>query len=102
VTDRLSKTVPTRTGMREVYWLAWDGGDADVPGRHRINVERHVFEATQIGDTIRLVFEDGDPYLRDGIYVSRGNFIFDVCLLAFELALCVVATVRLLRRRRET
>ncbi len=99
ITDRRRDVTPRG---QYAFWLAWDGGRVEVPGPHRINVVESVWEATQVGDTIRGVFEDGDPYLRDGIYVSQGNFVFDGCLLAGEIALCVVAGVRLARRRSAT
>jgi hypothetical protein len=53
-----------------------------------------------VGDTIPVVFVHGEPYLRDSIFDSLGNFAFDLVLLAAEAALCVVASVRLVRRPR--
>jgi hypothetical protein len=98
VTDRWLDPGSGRLGP--AFWIAWDGGSARVRGPHRLNLEEEAWNRIAVGDTIPVVFVHGEPYLRDSIFDSLGNFAFDLVLLAAEAALCVVASVRLVRRPR--
>lgn len=71
-----------------------------------IGLPRAVWGRYDVGDEIEIVYlpDSEEPFHRDGIYASDGNFIFDYVLLAVEIifsafALCfaVVATWELLK-----
>ncbi len=78
---------------RDVFWIAWQGADIKVRGSNRINLQREKFEALQVADTIAVVRlpDDPVPYLRQGIFVSRGNFVLDIVLLLGEIYFAVRA-----------
>lgn len=89
VTDRWHQQ-PGEDGVdHDVYWITWAGADVRRIGTHRLNVTAEQFPALTPGSRLEVIRVPGDrnAYLRDDIFVSIGNFIFDLLLLIGELAL---------------
>ena len=87
----------------EVYWIAWTSRDIHEIGNHRTNLDRDQWTALKIGDPIDIIFyhSDPSPYVRHDIFVSVGNFAFDLCLLAAEsFGVAAMLWLVLNRRRR--
>ncbi len=87
VTSKWHETADEARDGRETYWVAWNGSDITVRGKHRTNMFQEQWEAIKIGDTQDIVYIpwSDDTYLKDGVYVSFGNFVFDFVLLTLEL-----------------
>jgi hypothetical protein len=87
VTSKWHETADESQDGREAYWVAWNGGDITVSGKHRSNMFQEQWESIKIGDIQDIVYIQwsDDTYLKDGIFVSFGNFIFDFILLTLEL-----------------
>ena len=58
-----------------------------------MNLQRETWKNLQIGDPVESVYLPGSsqPYRRDGIFASDGNFAFDRGLLAVEIAMVIVS-----------
>lgn len=86
---------------RNVYWIAIAPGDIRQRGSHRLNVVPEHWNRLNQGDTIELLSIPGDPdfYLRDGIFASWGNFVFDFVLIGVE---CIVVVTLFRRLRSQT
>lgn len=52
----------------------------------------------KVGDTVEVVRvpDDDSAYLRNGVFVEPGNFVFDLVLLAVTLGVAVASAGRLL------
>jgi hypothetical protein len=100
ITAKLHQTPEQSPDGREVYWIAWNGGDINRRGAHRTNMVYEQWTTAKVGDPLEIVYIplSGDTYLRDGIYVSFGNFAFDVLLLILEL-LGISFAIRVLRQK---
>ncbi|HEY0152050.1 MAG TPA: hypothetical protein VGB92_08640 [Longimicrobium sp.] len=100
VTDRWHQRPGEAGTDHDIYWITWDGADVRRVGPHRLNVAAERFPALTMGSRLEVIRVEGDrdAYLRDDIFASNGNFIFDIALLIGEMALVVVG-VRGLRRR---
>ncbi len=87
VTSKWHETAEEARDRRETYWVAWNGGDIRVRGKHRTNMFQEQWDTVKIGDTQNIVYIpwSDDTYLKDGVYVSFGNFVFDFVLLTVEL-----------------
>lgn len=87
VTSKWHTTAEEARNGRETYWVAWNGGDITVKGKHRANMFQAQWNTVKIGDTQNIVYIpwSDDTYLKDGVYVSFGNFVFDFVLLTLEL-----------------
>jgi len=81
---------------RDAFWIAWQGADIKVRGSNRINLQREQFGTLRVGDTLDVVRlpDDPVPYLRQGIFVSPGNFVLDIVLLLTEIYFAVRAFTR--------
>ncbi len=66
----------------DTYLISWTNDAIKTQGPHRIKIEKFQWENVVIGDPIKIVKLRGDdtPYLRDGIYASNSNFIFEIML----------------------
>jgi len=82
------------TGKEEIadkygsaYWIAWDNISPSVVGNHRTNLKQNQWESLSVGDKIEVYYvgKSASPYIRDGIFVSKGNFVFDSVLFTAEL-----------------
>ena len=82
-----------------VFWIAWTDRSIREVGDHRINLQRERWNALEVGATLEIIKAPGDPvpYLREGIFVSPGNFVLDFVLLAAEIGAAVVMIRRLYR-----
>ncbi len=80
---------PSRRLTRDdAYWVSWSTTvDIKTPGNHRIGVPAEKYNNYYIGAPIEIVYVGNDetPYMRDGIYASDGNFVFDVSCLFIML-----------------
>jgi hypothetical protein len=87
---------PSRRG--HAYWIAWSERDIREVGPHRLSVPRDRWERLAVGDRIAIVRlpRHRQPYLRDGIYASTGNFLLDVLILLVEIGV-VLAMIHRLR-----
>ncbi len=83
ITDKTT-TVGTRS---DAYWIAFDNQPASQIGDHRLNLQYESWSKLRKGDEIEVIYvgNDTSPYLRDGIFVSDDNFVFDLFLLGAEL-----------------
>lgn len=88
VTD-MKMTASSGRVTSNAYWVSWDGQGASRIGPKRMNLPEEVYKGIEIGDELEVItlFGEKTPYHREGIFASNGNFIFDVCLLCFELFL---------------
>lgn len=106
-----SKVVTAKTtepsDYDDVYWLAWNDAEIDVPSRERINLPKDVWENYNVGDRIEVFYFPGDPlpYHRKDIFADNGNFAFDGILLFAWLSGIVTLSAfqvrQLLRNRRQ-
>ena len=87
-----------RSSRGTTYWVAWDGEAALLRGSHRVNLDRYDWDEVDIGDSLEIITFPNDryAYVKNSIFASNGNFIFDVLLLFAEMALLVYASLRLL------
>lgn len=102
VTDRWHQQPGEAGTDHDVYWITWDGGDVRRVGPHRFNVSAEQFPALTVGSSLEVVRVPGDrgSYLRDDIFASTENFIFDVALLLGELALAGAGARAIVASRR--
>jgi hypothetical protein len=87
ITGKWHQTPEEDPDGADTYWIALTAGDIRQPGSHRLTLPADQWASLREGDGIEVVYVPGDPqpYRRDGIFVSLGNFLFDVVLLALEL-----------------
>jgi hypothetical protein len=83
----------------DTYWISWSDTDIRTVGLHRINVEPQYWESVAVGDPLEVVRlpNDARPHLRNDIFVSVGNFSFDLALLAVEIGVALIMLVILAR-----
>jgi len=86
----------------KVYWISWTRDDIRLPGNHKSNIRYERWAKLKIGDPIEIITVGNDPttYTRDDIFVEPGNFVFDLVLLAGELAGIILVIRGFLRKRR--
>ena len=86
--------------MAHTYWISWTDQDIRQPGSHRINLTYEKWSRLKTDDAIEITYvpRDPEPYLRNDIFDSDGNFFFDHMLLLAELSGAVWLMVRLIRR----
>jgi len=79
------------------HWIAWEGADITQRSTFRETLDEEQWETINIGDKVAIAYyrDDPEPYKLDGIYVSPGNFVFDLILLIGEI-LVIIILVRLL------
>lgn len=103
VTQKWHQTPNQHPSGRNTYWIATTEEDIRKIGPHRLNVPSEKWESLKEGDKLEIVSVPGDPapYLRDGIFVSWGNFAFDLALLGVEFGVVgvMVWPLRRLRKR---
>lgn len=82
-----------------IYWLLLQPGDIHTKGAHRTNMEFEKWNLLQVGDPIEVIFVPGDPepYFRDDIFASNGNFAFDFVLLIPGVGAVFYLMMRILR-----
>ena len=104
ITQKWNETPAEHPRGRDTYWIAWSDDDIRKVGDHRVNVPPDYWNNIDVGDQIDVVRLSGDrwPYLRDGIFVSAGNFVFDGILLATEIGVAIAMIIGLIRNRRRT
>jgi len=76
----------SRDSTSPAYWVSWKKEGESLNKNSKINTTKEHWDTLKKGDILILVrlSQDGSPYLRDGIYASKGNFIFDFSLLGIE------------------
>lgn len=77
---------------RNTFWISWGDKSIMIRGNHRINLEEDDWEQIEVGQSIELTKVPGsnDIFLRDGIFASNGNFVFDIFLLLIELGVVFI------------
>ncbi|HEY9062227.1 MAG TPA: hypothetical protein VIO64_17265 [Pseudobacteroides sp.] len=102
ITQKWNQTPDIHPSGRNTFWISWGNQDISVRGNHRTNVEKEIWDSINIGDKIELVYVPGDTsaYLKDGIFVGPGNFIFDIVLLLGELTTVFIFIIQLIKSRR--
>src|SRR5260221_140249 len=82
------KFVGPRQRACGVYLIDEDTGRR---GPFPVYLEPEAWEHLRIGDPIEVVYLPGNsqPYARDGVYASDGNFAFDRALVVVEIATVV-------------
>lgn len=85
--------------MEHTYWVSWTDQDIQQPGPHRINLAYGRWSKLKIGDPIEITYvpRDPDPYLRNDVFDSDDNFIFDYLLLVAELTGAVWLMLKIIR-----
>jgi len=100
VTTRFITQKGVDQGMRgrEHYWVSWANHDGSLSRAFRANVSPEVWRSMRVGDSVEVVRVPGDDaaYLRNGVFVEPGNFVFDLVLLAVTLGVAVASAGRLL------
>jgi hypothetical protein len=83
---------------REHYWVSWANHGGALTRADRANVSPEVWESMKEGDSVEVVRVPGDEsaYLRNGVFVEPGNFVFDFVLLALAVGVAVTSLGRLL------
>lgn len=86
----------------DTFWISWTEKNIKEVGSHRINVIKEKWNTIEIGDSLEIIYIEGDssPYLEDGIFVEFGNFIFDIILFIVELGLIIGVTINFIRNRK--
>jgi hypothetical protein len=86
------------------YWVSWVDGDVGRSWEKRVRVPADTWERMRLGDPIELIRVSGDsyPYLKEGVGVQTGNFVFDLMLLVAEVTVAVVMSYLLIRKYRES
>ena len=86
---------------RDVYWISWGPAPIREVGPHRTNLEADDWARVEVGQPVNVVRIPGDEhtYTQNDIFVSTGNFVFDIVLLLIELTVGVAAIVRWRRAR---
>jgi hypothetical protein len=98
---RVRQKLVTKEELEDAYWISWTSEDIRQPGNHRTNIPREQWANLRIGDPVEIITvgDDPAPYVRDDIFVSPGNFGFDIVLLVAEVSGIVLAVRGLLRAR---
>jgi hypothetical protein len=83
---------------REHYWVAWGSNGGAFSRANRANVSPEVWATMKVGDSVEVVTVPGDDaaYLKNGVFVETGNFVFDIVLLVGTLGIAVASAERLL------
>jgi len=83
---------------REHYWVSWANHGGALTHADRANVSPEVWESLKVGDSIEVIRVPGDDsaYLRNGVFVETGNFVFDFVLLGVTVCVAVASAGRLL------
>lgn len=102
VTQKWNQTPDIHPSNRNTFWISWSNKDIKLVGDHRTNVQKEKWDNINIGDEIELIYVPGDTsaYLRDGIFVEYGNFVFDIVLLLGEITTVIILLIQLIKRRR--
>jgi hypothetical protein len=94
-----------RRGLKH-YWVSWSKNGSSLNHADRDYVSPEVWETIQEGDSVEVVRVPGDEagYLRNGVFVEPGNFVFDYFLLAAEIitALAMAILIIIISRRGRT
>jgi hypothetical protein len=93
-----SKGVDQDLRGRTFYWVSWANHNGTPTRADRNNVSSEVWEGMKVGDPVEVVRVSGDDaaYLRNGVYVEPGNFVFDLGLLAISVGVAIASAGRLL------
>jgi hypothetical protein len=88
ITSKSFASAENSVDGREFYYVAWNGADINLPSNQRENLTFERWSGLKAGDTLEIVAIPwtGKTYQRDGIFVSFGNFIFDLILVLIELS----------------
>lgn len=72
---------------RDAYVISWKNENIQTPSHNRVFVPYEKWKNIRIGSQVDIarVGNSEEPYLLDDIYVSDGNFVFDIMLLCTEL-----------------
>ncbi|MEM8640717.1 MAG: hypothetical protein AAGG51_18150 [Cyanobacteria bacterium P01_G01_bin.54] len=102
ITQKWHQTANEHPSERETYWIAWSETDIREIGNHRLNVTQEDWHRVEIGELIEVVSlpTDDHLYLRNGIFVSPENFVFDGVLLVGELTIATIMSIRLARLKK--
>ena len=92
------KGVDHGTRGREHHWVSWANSGGPISRAHRASVSPEVWETMTVGDPVEVIRVPGDEdaYLRNGVFVEPGNFVFDIVLLSVGLCVAVASAGRLL------
>jgi hypothetical protein len=89
----------TTEQMKHTYWVSWTDQSVKEPGTHRVNLPAENWARLKVGDPVEITYVPGDPepYVRNSVFDSEGNFLFDYVLLLAELAGAVWFMTKMLR-----
>lgn len=101
ITQKWHQTSIAYPSGGDAYWLAWSDTNIREVGDHRLNVTLEHWQTIDIGEDIEIVYtpRDSKPYLRDGIFASPGNFVFDIFLLSTAIVILIVKIVNFTKNR---
>ena len=74
--------------MEHTYWVTWTDQNIQEPGTHRVSLSYGKWARLKVGDPIEITYvpRDPEPYVRNDIFDSQGNLVFDYILLLAEVA----------------
>lgn len=87
VSKRITDKAVLQGKYGDSYWIAWDGADIRRPSKSRLNLPEEAWGRYSVGDQFQVFLFPGETwaYSREDIYVSDGNFVFDLILLSLWL-----------------
>lgn len=102
ITQKWNQTPDIHPSGRNTFWISWTEKDIKQIGNHRTNVFEDRWNEISIGDSIEVIHVIGDrsPYLRDDIFVTAENFLFDIALLIGELSMAIYFSIQIFNRKR--
>jgi hypothetical protein len=88
----------------DVYWISWTKEDIRKVGDHRTNLEYDEWVKYEEGDPIEVIYANNSstPFLRNDIFTTNGNFVFDGLLLTAELGTACFMIFLLFKTTRRT
>jgi hypothetical protein len=97
-----SKGVDAPQGRRQYehsYWVSWSKSNAPTTWAERERVDAEDWHQMNVGDAIEIVRIPGDNhiYLRNGVFVSMDNLVFDIFLFVAAILAALLASFKLLR-----
>ncbi|MBI5042870.1 MAG: hypothetical protein HZC10_03370 [Nitrospirae bacterium] len=103
ITQKWHERYATDYGTGHMYWISWTGQNIKENGVHRVSMQYEKWVYLQINDPIEIIYivNNPSPYSRDGMFVSDGNFIFDIVLLSLELIAILFLSRSILKLRKE-
>lgn len=85
-----------------VYWISWSYADISTKSNNRLNISEELWTSLEIGSEVEIIkLRSGNtPYMKNGIYASNGNFVFDIIMFLIEFTGIIYGIVAFIQRRK--